>query len=47
MSATVVTADHEEAAKAAEVFARACTGLVLEGISVSLSMGMPDEEDEF
>lgn len=38
ISVHVHTNDPERAAKAAEVLARACTGLVLEGIDASLSM---------
>jgi hypothetical protein len=46
ISATIVTENPEHATRAAEAFARACTGLVLEGINVSLSMGYGDEDDD-
>ncbi len=45
ISATVVTTDHEKAARAAEVLARAASGLVLDGISVSLTLYRTDEEE--
>ena len=45
VSATVVTDDPEHIARAAEVFGRACAGLVLEGMSVSLSLGRGDAEE--
>ncbi|HZN75884.1 MAG TPA: hypothetical protein VFC00_30000 [Micromonosporaceae bacterium] len=44
VSATVVTDDPGHAARAAEVLARAAAGLVLEGITVSVSMAVPDED---
>lgn len=44
ISATVVTDNPVDAARAAEVLARAAAGLVLEGIPVSVSMGVPEEE---
>jgi hypothetical protein len=43
ISVGVVTDDPVHAVKAAEVFARAAAGLVLEGINVSVNMGIPDE----
>lgn len=46
ITAAVVTDDQQAAARAAEVLARAATGLVLDGINVSISMGVPEEEDE-
>jgi hypothetical protein len=46
VSATVVTEDQAQAARAAEAFARACTGLALEGIGVNLSIGTVDDEEE-
>jgi hypothetical protein len=46
ISATVVTDDHEQAARAAEVLARACSGLVLDGVSVNLSMSVTHDEDD-
>lgn len=46
ITASVVTEDHNQAARAAEVLARAAAGLVLEGISVGVTMGQLDEEDE-
>lgn len=45
VSATVVTEDPTHATKAAEVLARAAAGLVLDGIAVSVSMGLPDDEE--
>jgi hypothetical protein len=42
---TVVTEDQEEAVRAGEVFARAAVGLLLEGITVNLNLGIPDDED--
>lgn len=46
ISATVVTDDQEQALKAAEVLARAAAGLVLDGVNVSVHMGIADDEDE-
>jgi hypothetical protein len=46
ISASVVTENPDHAAKAPEVFGRAAAGLVLEGIAVSVSMGVPDDEGE-
>lgn len=46
VSATVVTDDQEHAARTAEVLARAVTGLVLEGVSGSLSLQVLEEDDE-
>lgn len=43
ISASVVTDDPQKAAKAAEVLARAATGIALEGISVNVSLGYGDE----
>ncbi|HEU4543005.1 MAG TPA: hypothetical protein VFR23_17880 [Jiangellaceae bacterium] len=45
ISATVVTDDATKAARAAEVLARAAAGLVLDGIDVSVSMGIPSDDD--
>lgn len=45
VSATVVTDKPEAAVRAAEVFARAAAGLVLEGISVNVSLGKPSVEE--
>lgn len=45
ISATVVTTDHEKAARAAEVLARAAAGLVLDEISVSLMLYRGGEEE--
>lgn len=42
---TVITASPEHAARSAEAFARAATGLALEGISVNLHMGTLDDDD--
>jgi hypothetical protein len=46
VSATVVTENPEHAARAAEVLARAAAGLVLDGISVNVSLGIPDDDEE-
>ena len=46
VSATVVTDNPEHAARAAEVLARAAAGLVLDGISVNVSLGIPDDDPE-
>lgn len=46
ISATVVTRNADHIAKAGEVLARAAAGLALEGIDVSLSFGIPDDDDE-
>lgn len=45
ISATVVTDNEEHAARAAEVLARAATGLVLDGMSVSVSLMRSDAEE--
>lgn len=44
VGATVITRVPEHALKAAEVLARAAAGLLLDGISVSVSMHTIDEE---
>lgn len=46
ISATVVTDDHEQATRAAEVLARAATGLVLDGVSVSLALYRADDPED-
>jgi hypothetical protein len=46
VSASVVTEDQSQAARAAEVLARAAAGLVLEGISVSVSLSRVDDEED-
>ncbi len=46
VSATVVTENPEHAARAAEVLARAAAGLVLDGINVNVSLGIPDDDPE-
>jgi len=46
VSATVVTENPEHVVKAAEILGRAAAGLGLDGISVSLTIGIPDEEEE-
>ncbi len=46
VSATVVTDDQSKASHAAEVLARAAAGLVLEGIPVNVSFGVPDHDEE-
>jgi hypothetical protein len=45
VSLTVVTENQEDAVRVGEVFARAAVGLVLEGITVNLNLGIPDDED--
>jgi hypothetical protein len=45
VSLTVVTEDQEEAVRAGEVFARTAVGLALEGVTVNLNLGTPDDED--
>jgi hypothetical protein len=45
ITASVVTENPDHAAKAAEVFGRAAAGLVLEGIAVAVSMGVPGDQD--
>lgn len=46
ISAAVVTENPQHAARAAEVLARAAAGLVLDGIDVSVSMGIPMEDED-
>ena len=46
ISATVVTSDPEQATRAAEVFGRAAAGLILDGINVTINMGIPEDEPE-
>ena len=46
LSLSVVTEDQSEATKTAEVMARAATGLALDGIDVSLSIGTVEDEDD-
>lgn len=46
ISATVVTDNPDHAARAAEVLARAAAGLVLDGVPVNVSLGVPDDEDD-
>jgi hypothetical protein len=45
ISTSIVTTDHEQATRAVEVLARAAMGLALDGISVSISIGMVDDRD--
>jgi hypothetical protein len=45
VSASVITSDQAQAARAAEVFARAVTGLALEGINVNMNIHQVDDED--
>lgn len=45
ISATVVTTSPDHAVRAAEVLARAASGLILDGIDVSVSMGIPEDDD--
>lgn len=44
ISATVVTDDPEKAARAGEVLSRASVGLVLDGISVMVSLSRADAD---
>jgi len=46
VSATVVTASQEHAARAAEVLARSAAGLMLDGVNVSITMGTVEDDDE-
>ena len=47
ISASVRTDDRDHALRAAEVLARAAAGLFLNGVSVSVSVGRPpDDEDD-
>jgi hypothetical protein len=46
VSLTVVTDDPEHATRAAEAMARVATGLVLDRINVSLSLGVAEDEEE-
>jgi hypothetical protein len=46
VSFTVVTDDQNEAARAAEVMARAATGLALEGTMISLTIGTVDDDED-
>jgi hypothetical protein len=46
VSVSVVSENPEHIVKAAEVFARAAAGLVLDGIMVNLSMGQGEDEDD-
>lgn len=46
ISASVVTENPEHANRAAEVLGRAAAGLVLDGINVNLSMGIPEDEQQ-
>lgn len=46
VSADVFTENQEHAAKAAEVLARAAVGLLLDGVQVTVSMSVLDEEDD-
>lgn len=45
ISASVVTDDAQHATRAAEALARVCAGLVLDGISVNLSLMRVDAEE--
>lgn len=42
----VLPDSHEEALKAAEVLSRAAAGLALDGLSVNLTMGTYESEDD-
>jgi hypothetical protein len=46
ITATVITNDPNQASLAAEVFARAGAGLVLDGVSVNVAMMIPDEQGD-
>lgn len=45
ISATVVTSAPDQAVKAAEILTRAATGLILDGINVSVTMGIPEDDE--
>jgi len=46
VSATVVTEDPEQVARSCEALARTSAGLLLEGINISVSMGVAEDEPE-
>lgn len=46
VSATVVTSNQHDVARAAEVFGRAIAGLALDGISAALNCGVVDDEPD-
>jgi hypothetical protein len=46
ISLTVVTDDQSEAVKAHEAMSRAAVGLALDGISATVTAGIPDEDGE-
>lgn len=46
VSLTVVSASAEQVTRAAEVMARAATGLALEGIMANLSLGTPEDDPD-
>lgn len=46
LSLNVVTEDQATAVKAWEVIGRAAVGLALDGVSVSTTIGIVDDEDE-
>ena len=45
VSLTIVTDQPDHVVRASEVFARAAAGLILEGVNVNLSFGIPDDDD--
>lgn len=46
VSVSIVTDNPADVVRASEVFARAASGLVLEGINVSLTLGIPSDDNE-
>jgi hypothetical protein len=46
ISVSVVTENHEHAVRASEAFARAATGLCLDGITASVTLGVVDDDDD-
>lgn len=45
VSLTVVSENPEHVTRAAEVMARAAAGLVLEGVTVNLNLGIPSDDE--
>lgn len=45
VSVTVVTDDPEQVTRTGEAFNRAAAGLALDGISVSVDYGIPNDDD--
>lgn len=46
VSATVVTEDPEHVVKVAEAFSRVAAGLGVQGISVTVSIGVMEDDDD-